>query len=86
MFTIRAVARYALGMVIVAAAALVATLVPQARAPVTAERQAQVTVTILSSASLRFSEIEQAQPKRLRETIVRSAGGSNATIRLVEFE
>ena len=73
-------------MVIVVAAALAATLVPQAPAPVSPGRQAQATVTILASAELRFSEIEKSHPKALRESRVRVADGSVQTIRLVEFE
>ena len=73
-------------MVIVVAAALAATLVPQAPAPVSPGRQAQATVTILASAALRFSEIEKNHPKALREAKVRSADGSVETVKLVEFE
>ena len=73
-------------MVIVVAAALAATLVPQVQAPTLLERQAQATVTILSSAGLRFSEIEKSHPKTLRESRVRVADGSVQTVRLVEFE
>ena len=79
-------ARYASGMVIFALAALAATLVPHAQAPVSPERQAQATVTILSSASLRFSEIEKTHPDTLRESHVRGADGSKETVKLVEFE
>jgi hypothetical protein len=70
-------------MVIFAAAALAATLVPT---PVSPGRQATVTVTILASASLRFAEIEKRHPKTLRETRVRAADGSVAPVKLVEFE
>ena len=70
-------------MVIFALAALAAALPP---APVSPGRQAQTTVTIVSSASLRFAEIEKAHPKALRDTRVRTADGSLQTIRLVEFE
>lgn len=73
-------------MVIVAFAALAATLVPQAPAPASPGRQAQATVTILTSATLRFSQIEKSDPQKLRETRVRAADGSVATVRLVEFE
>ncbi len=73
-------------MVIFVSAALAATLVPQAPAPASPERQAQATVTILSSASLRFSEIENTHPRTLRETRVWAADGSVETVRLVEFE
>jgi hypothetical protein len=73
-------------MVIFALAALAATQVPQAPAPVSPERQAQATVAILSSASLRFSEIERQHPKMLRETRVRAADGSVQNVKLVEFE
>jgi len=85
-FTISPLARYALGMVIFVSAALAATLVPQAPAPVSPERQAQATVTILASAPLRFSEIEKNHPKKLREARVRAADGSVETVKLVEFE
>ena len=73
-------------MVIFVAAALAATLVPQAQAPVSPGRQAQATVTILSPSSLRFSEIEKSHPKKLRESRFRGADGSVQTIKLVEFE
>jgi hypothetical protein len=73
-------------MVIFVSAALAATLVPQAPAPVSPGRQAQATVTILSSASLRFSEIERSHSKKLREARVRAADGSVETVKLVEFE
>jgi hypothetical protein len=85
-FTISAVVRYLCGMAIVALAALAATLVPQVQAPVSPGRQAQAMVTILSSASLRFADIEKTHPKTLREARVRAADGSVATVRLVEFE
>jgi hypothetical protein len=91
LFTIGAAARYRPGMVIVApfalaAAALAATLVPQAVAPASPERQAQATVTILPSAQLRFSEIERDQPLALRQSVVRGADGSTETVKLVEFQ
>jgi hypothetical protein len=73
-------------MVIVVAAALAATLVSQAPASVSPGRQAQATVTILTSATLRFSEIEKSHPRKLRETRVRAPDGSVAKVRLVEFE
>ena len=82
-FTISAAGRYQCGMVIFALAALAAAMPP---APVSPGRQAQATVTILSSASLRFAEIEKARPEALRETRVRTADGSLQTVRLVEFE
>ena len=80
-----------LGMVIFAPLALAtATLAvpleraePQAAAPV---RQAQATVTILSSARVRFSELERDRPNTLRETRVRAADGSVETVKLVEFQ
>jgi ABC-type molybdate transport system substrate-binding protein len=78
--------RYAVGMVIVAFAALAATLVPPAPTPVSPGRQATATVTILASASLRFSNIAKNQPKSLHEVRVRSADGSVQTVKLVEFE
>jgi hypothetical protein len=43
-------------------------------------------VTILKSASLRFSEIEKSHPRKLRESRMRGAAGSEQTVRLVEFE
>ena len=86
MFTIGAAARYVLRMVIFVAAALAATLVPQARAPVSPERQAQAMVIILPSASLRFSEIERTNPRALRKTHIRGADGKPETVKLVEFE
>jgi len=91
LFTIPSLARYASGMVIfapiiLASAALAATLVPQSPAPVSPGRQAQATVTILSSVSLRFSEIDKSHPEDLRETRVRAADGSVETVKLVEFE
>jgi hypothetical protein len=73
-------------MVIFAAAALAATLVPQASTPVSPGRQATATVTILTSASLRFSDIAKHRPKELREARVRTADGSVQTVKLVEFE
>lgn len=73
-------------MVIFVTAALAATLEPQAPAPASPGRQAQATVTILASASLRFSEIEATDPSLLRETRVRAADGAVETVRLVEFE
>ena|SRR5687768_400469 len=90
-FTIGAPERYAFGMVIFASLALAtaALAVPlvrvetQAVAPV---RQAQVTVTILPAARLRFAEIERDQPERLRETMVRRPDGSSEAVKLVEFE
>ena len=85
-FTISAAARYAVGMVIFALAALAATLGPQAPAPVSPGRQATATVTILSAASLRFSDIDKTHPNKLRETRVRAADGSVQTVKLVEFE
>ena len=78
--------RYLLGMVIVVLAALAATLAPQAPAPVAPGRQAEATVTIVSSASLRFAEIEKTYPKALRDTRVRAADGSVDNVRLVVFE
>jgi hypothetical protein len=91
LFTILAAARYDLGMVIfapvaLATAALAATLVPQAQAPVAPQRQAEATVTILSSAQVRFTEIERDRPNILRETRVRAADGSVETVKLVEFQ
>lgn len=86
LFTIACVARYAFGMVIFAAAMLAATLVPQAVAPVSPERQARATVTILTSSTLRFAEIERTQPKSLRESRVRGADGTVEKIKLVEFQ
>lgn len=71
---------------VLVSAALAATLEPQAPAPVSPERQAQATVTILSSAALRFSEIENTHPQSLRAARVRAADGSVATVKLVEFE
>ena len=73
-------------MVIVVAAALAATLVPQVQAPALPERQAQAMVTIFASAELRFSEIDKTRPKALRETRVRGADGSMETVKLVEFQ
>lgn len=73
-------------MVILAAAALAATLVPQALAQVAPQRQARAMVTILSSAQLRFGEIDRDQPHMLRETRIRTADGSLETVRLVEFQ
>jgi hypothetical protein len=73
-------------MVILAAGALAATLVPQALAQVPPQRQAQARVTILSSMRLRFSEIDRDRPEMLRETRVRTADGSVVTVRLVEFQ
>src|SRR6476619_3807428 len=84
-FTIITAARYLPGMVIAALTMLAATLVPQVQAPVSPGRQAQATVTILPSASLRFTDIEKTHPKALRETHVHAADGSVETVRLVEF-
>jgi hypothetical protein len=56
---------------------------PQAAAPV---RQARATVTILSAAPLRFSEIERERPHLLRQSVVRSADGSVQVLKLVEFQ
>ena len=56
---------------------------PRAAAPI---RQARATVTILSAASLRFSEIEREQPQSLRSTVVRGADGSVELLKLVEFQ
>ncbi len=72
-------------MVIFAAAALAATLAPQAQARAAPQRQAQATVTILAAARLQFSEIEKTDPKALRATVVRGADGSKETVKLVEF-
>ena len=72
-------------MVILATAAIVASLVPNA-GPATPQRQAQATVTILASAELRFSQIEATDPKTLRETSVRGADGTIETVRLIEFQ
>ncbi len=58
----------------------------QAPAPAAPERQAQAMVRILSSAPLRFSQIERDQPQRLRESMLRRRDGSTETLRLVEFE
>ena len=90
-FTIAAPERYAFGMVIFASLALATAALavplervePQAAPPV---RQAQVTVTILSAAPLRFAEIERDEPQRLRETSVRRPDGSSEPVKLVEFE
>ena len=86
MFTISAAARYDPGMVIAAAAALAATLVPHAPARTAPDRQARATVTILAAAPLRFSEIERRNPKVLRDSKVRRRDGSTEIVRLVEFE
>ncbi|MEO6582218.1 MAG: hypothetical protein ABIN68_05370 [Sphingomicrobium sp.] len=59
---------------------------PQVTAPTFPGRQAQAAVTILTSATLRFSQIEKRDPRKLREARVRTADGSVATVRLVEFE
>ncbi len=83
MFTLSIAARYGCGMVIFTAAMLAVTLVPQAAAPVSPGRQARATVTILTSAPLRFTEIERNRPNILRESRVR---GTAQTIKLVEFE
>ena len=82
-FTISSAERYLCDMIVFALAALAAAIPP---APVSPGRQAQATVTIVSSASLRFAEIEKAHPKALRDTRVRAADGSMANVRLVEFE
>ena len=90
-FTIGAPERYAFGMVIFASLALAtATLAvplervePQAAVPV---RQARATVTILTAAKLRFTDIERDQPKSLRQTVIRAADGSVEVIKLVEFQ
>ena len=79
------------GMVIFAPLALAAATLavpleraePNAAAPV---RQAQATVTILTSAPLRFAEIERDQPKTLRESTARGSDGSVERLNLVEFE
>ena len=73
-------------MVIVAFAALAATRVPQAPAPVSPARQAQATVTILTRAALRFAQIEKSDAKKLRQSRVRDRDGSVTTVKLVEFE
>jgi hypothetical protein len=86
MFTMCAVARYDPEMVILAASAIAASLVPIAPGPATPQRQAQAMVTILASAELHFSEIEKSHPKILRETRVRGANGSMETVKLVEFQ
>ena len=56
---------------------------PRAIAPV---RQAQATVTILSAARLRFSQIEREQPRSLRHSVVRGPDGSVEVLKLVEFQ
>jgi hypothetical protein len=66
-------------LLIAAAAAL------EAVAPVAPERQARATVRIERAAVLRFDEIEQEEPERLRTTELRESDGSRAA-RLVEFE
>ena len=73
-------------MVTFAAALLAATLVPQAVAPVSPGRQARATVTILTSAPLRFGEIERTRPNSLRESRVRNTDGSVDKVKLVEFQ
>ena len=85
MFTIRSAARYDPEMVILATAAIAASLVPNA-GPATPQRQAQAMVTILASAELRFSQIEKFRPKSLRETQIHGADGSVETVKLVEFQ
>ena len=90
-FTISAAARYGFGMVTFASLALAAAALtvpleraePQASAPV---RQATVTVTILGSARLHFSQIEKTSPGSLRESRVRQPDGSRQTVKLVEFQ
>jgi hypothetical protein len=72
--------------VALATAALAATLVPQAHAPVAPQRQAQATVTILPNALVRFSEIERDRPHALRQSVIRGADGSVETVKLVEFQ
>ena len=80
-----------LGMVIFAPLALAAAALavpleraePQAAAPV---RQAQATVIILSTAPLRFAEIERDQPETLRESTARGSDGSVERLKLVEFQ
>jgi hypothetical protein len=72
--------------VALATAALAATLVPQAQAPVAPQRQAQATVTILSNAQVRFSEIERDRPRAMRQSVVRGPDGSVETVKLVEFQ
>ncbi len=56
---------------------------PRAAAPV---RQARASVTILSAARLRFSEIEREQPQSLRPSVVRGPDGSLEVLKLVEFQ
>lgn len=75
--------RYLCCMIVFALAALAAAA---PSVPASPERQARAMVTIVSSAALRFAEIEKSRPKALRETRVRSADGSLQTVRLVEFE
>ena len=82
-FTISAAGRYLVRMIAFVLVALAAAL---PLAPVSPGRQARAMVTIVPSASLRFAEIEKARPKALRESRVRSANGSQQTVRLVEFE
>ena len=75
-------------MVIAASLALATALAvsPQpAEQAVAPMRQAQATVTILPAATIRFSELEQTDPERFRDTNVRDSDGSQPA-RLVEFE
>lgn len=50
------------------------------------QRQARATVRIERAAALRFAEIEQRAPHRLRTTELRTAEGTTQRARLVEFE
>ncbi|HUE78265.1 MAG TPA: hypothetical protein VMN38_01355 [Sphingomicrobium sp.] len=77
-------------MVILAAAAIVAAApaqeAVQPSSPIAVQRQAQAMVRIVSSAAVRFSEIERDRPEALRETMIRGPNGTPEAAKLVEFQ
>ena len=52
---------------------------------VSAERQAYAMVRILPGAQIRFAELEHSAPERFTDTHIRTADGSSAPARLIEF-
>lgn len=74
-------------LILTAAAASIAQA-PASTTPsaVSPDRQAQAVVRIARPAELRFAEIEQSEPERLRDSMIRSRDGQFEPARLVEFQ
>jgi len=63
-----------------------ATMQPVAVEKLPSSRQARATVRLLRPATLRFGEIEHAQPARLRTIRNRDAAAGGRPLRVIEFE